>query len=418
MSPQNQDRLDIDRYYPKAPPDEILQEDPPSDNHEAEAVIAKTLDALGLNRSFLPPDAEMNISLLLRQLDEPSWLVRVTALRTLERLDEAIPIQPVIGLLYDKAEPETVRAAAAAVLGKQKQKEALSALLAALHDAAWYVRTEAVLALGEMENDAAVALLLQRLRDKKEHTAVRTAAIQVLGRQKRIIPVNVLRSALESEDVLLREATVGAIGHLGGILPTKERYALLQKVRLNDEETIVREAARYILEQMEETDSREIQHIRNVERRALFRLRVLVSCCWACMLFYLGATAWNLSQQPYPLIKYTGNLPHNLVEAVSKVIAIIPFMPVDHSLPLYLLFVLLFCFFFFRLIVLTVSVWGSPVRRRRRRNETHRLWSIGIQTSLPISYPHEMSKLLQSCLSLLLVLAFLLLSMWVLSIWV
>jgi HEAT repeat protein len=403
----NEDMLPytIGNHHSKAPPG----------NGTHDARIEKTLNFLGLNPSLLPLGNEKQMHLLLMQLKNPSWEVRAAALRTLERLHEPMQIQLIEDLLHDRHQHEAVRAAAASLLGKQRKETSVHALVAALHDPAWFVRAEVVLALGRMEQPAPIQELLVQLLNKYEHPTVRIVAIRVLVSRGYSIPVDILRSTLRSKDVPLREATMEAIGQLQGAVLTKDLYKLLQEVRLKDKENSIRTAAEHILRQMEEANPQQLWLIRNDGRKRVRNFRLLILCCWTAILGYLSLIAWNLYHLLY--LSRAQRSGATLVEILSNVVPLGPLASFSHSPFVYILFALAFCLVVYSLIKATESAWRSPARDQRDGNRSRELWSIGALTTIPIERHHEIGNFhLQVCLGLILV-VLLLLSICVSVLW-
>ncbi len=317
--------------------------------------------------------------------------------------------EPIEELLQDKHQHEAVRAAAASLLGKQKKERSVHTLVAALHDPAWFVRAEVVLALGRMEQHIPIQVLLSQLKNKYEHPTVRIVAIRVLVSHGHSIPVDILRSTLRSKDVPLREATMEAIKQILQETPlTRELYMLLQEVSRKDKEDSIRTAVVHILRQMEEVHPEQLWLIRNDHLKRVRGFRRLVLCCWIAIVGYLSLIAWNLYHLLYlSPVERSGV---TLIEILTKVVPLGPFTSFSSHFPLvYILFALVFCLVVYSLIKATESVWRPLSRGQRESNGTRELWSIGALTTIPIEHHHEGSNvLLQVCLGLILVVLLLL----------
>lgn len=127
-----------------------------------------------------------------------------------------------------------IRTAAVQVLGKQGK--AVEPLLKALHDENASVRAAATRALGIQGKQAPVEPLVEMLQDPEWR--VRTAAATALGRLKNRTPVEPLLPALHDEHESVRAAAVWALGTLGEQAPIEHLVIALQ-----DKAWAVREAA-------------------------------------------------------------------------------------------------------------------------------------------------------------------------------
>ncbi len=121
----------------------------------------------------------------------------------------------------------------------------VEALLAALHDPAWQVRTAAVQALGMLGKDMPVETLIAVLND--EDASVRAAVIRALGELGERAPLELLLVALQDPEWLVREIAAMMLGTLGERVPVEPLMATLQ-----DENSFVRQAAALALTQRQD----------------------------------------------------------------------------------------------------------------------------------------------------------------------
>lgn len=128
-----------------------------------------------MQRLGLPSEqdlSEKSVDELAVDLRSDNWEVRIAAARALGKLDSEAPVELLVPALDD--EDGSVRAAAVFALGKVGNRAPLNRLVAALHDPDWHVRETAVLALGKQGQRVPSEALMTALQDTDE--AVREAA--------------------------------------------------------------------------------------------------------------------------------------------------------------------------------------------------------------------------------------------------
>jgi WD40 repeat protein len=190
---------------------------------------------LGLGNTAFTSDAQ-----IISALSHHEWMVRVKAIRHLERLQELAHIPHLIAALQD--EHQAVRAAAARALGPLPVHTAITPLVTTLEDTSWHVRAEAALALGKHVEQAPIEPLVRALQDKDD--AVRAAATCALGQLGARVPIECLIKALYDPVWSVREAAAQALGEQG----TRAPITPLLLAR-NDEDSSVREAVEWALQQ-------------------------------------------------------------------------------------------------------------------------------------------------------------------------
>ena len=121
----------------------------------------------------------------------------------------------------------------------------IEALLAALHDPAWQVRTAAVQALRALGEDVPIEALIAALDD--EDASVRTAVMRALGGLGERAPLEPLLAALQDPEWLVREIAAMMLGTLGERVPIEPLMAAMQ-----DENPFVRQAAALALTQRQD----------------------------------------------------------------------------------------------------------------------------------------------------------------------
>jgi WD40 repeat protein len=177
---------------------------------------------------------------LIPTLSHHEWIVRVKAIRHLERSQEQEHISHLIAALQD--EHQAVRAAAARALGTLPTHTAITPLVTTLEDTSWHVRAEVALALGKYAEQAPLEPLVTALQD--EDDAVRAAATSALGQLGARVPIECLIKALYDPAWSVREAAAQALGEQG----TRAPITPLLLAR-SDEDSSVREAVEWALEQ-------------------------------------------------------------------------------------------------------------------------------------------------------------------------
>src|SRR6266700_397615 len=148
------------------------------DNME-NALVPSSLLSVVLQRLRLTPEqalSELSVDDLRAKLKSSNWEVRVTAVRALGKLDTDAHLELLMSALDD--EDESVRSAAVHVLGRAGKRVSLDRLMAALHDSDWHVRETAVLALGKHAQQVPGEVFITALSDTDG--SVREAAMLAL----------------------------------------------------------------------------------------------------------------------------------------------------------------------------------------------------------------------------------------------
>ncbi len=135
-------------------------------------------------------------------------------------------------------ENPAVRSAEAYRLGTEKIKEAVPALIKALGDEVPGVRINAIVALGQIGDEAAVDPLTNIL-NRDELPAARAMAAEALSRFEGREVKSRLLSAIESEDENVRISALKSLGETGG----EDELDSIIRIAENDPEWPVREAA-------------------------------------------------------------------------------------------------------------------------------------------------------------------------------
>ena len=95
--------------------------------------------------------------------EEDNWYKRAAGVRTLGKLGEQAPLEPLLAALED--EHEIVRATAVHAAGLLGERVPLEKIIASLQDPAWHVREVAALTLGELGERVPPEPLMSALND-------------------------------------------------------------------------------------------------------------------------------------------------------------------------------------------------------------------------------------------------------------
>jgi hypothetical protein len=149
---------------------------------------------------------------LIYDLKDRDPLVRSNAVKALGAIQDPRAVEPLIKVLKDK-DPLIQRQAVKA-LGRINDPRAVDPLIVVLGDKERrpYVRMSAAEALGWLGDPSAVAALIVALKD--EHWDVRSHAAEALGRIQDPLAVEPLIEALKDEDVTVRGNAVDALAKI------------------------------------------------------------------------------------------------------------------------------------------------------------------------------------------------------------
>lgn len=169
-------------------------------------------------------------------LEDKHWRIRTAVVRALGKLDHERVVDIIIHSLYDA--DEVVRREGAEILGILKDPRAVRPLCEVLDDNDKHVRFQVIQSLKNLSK-IDVKAFLEAIQDENHH--VRKNAIKIIGKHQgdpQIVPalINVLRT--DSKIVVRQEAAE----HLGWIGDDKATQTLIDTLH-NDEDAIVREIA-------------------------------------------------------------------------------------------------------------------------------------------------------------------------------
>jgi HEAT repeat protein len=180
---------------------------------------------------------ELLIPLLRDSLKAMDWWVRVEAVLALGALHAEVAIPALVEAL--KGDDQHVRAAAAATLAALRAESAAPALIEALRDKE-DVRAQAAGALGLLEIQAAVPALIEALENSRVFIGM--FAAWALGKLNASAAVPALIKALEDDKDRIRPEVAAALVSIGGDLAVQEFLK-----GLTDKEAVVRARAAWVL---------------------------------------------------------------------------------------------------------------------------------------------------------------------------
>jgi len=140
---------------------------------------------------------------LKKELVNPDNRIRYDAVLILEERGGPDAVQLLVGALRDP-EYVSIRWRAARALGKLRAREAVGALVDALHDESQHVRKGVAQALGQIGDPGAVPALIEALRDDERKVGLEAS--------------HALRDIGPPALVLLRQAESTATGNMKGAL--------------------------------------------------------------------------------------------------------------------------------------------------------------------------------------------------------
>ncbi len=182
-------------------------------------------------------DSEKALALLVEALEDADPQVREAAAKALEYMGNPATLEPLFQVaLFDKG--GGVRRAAATAMGALDSEKALALLVEAMEDTDPQVRKAAAKALEYMGNPAALEPLFQ-VALFGEDESVRRAAATAMGALDSEKALALLVEVLEDTDPQVREATVKALEYMGNPAALEP----LSQVALFDESDIVNEIA-------------------------------------------------------------------------------------------------------------------------------------------------------------------------------
>ncbi len=187
-------------------------------------------------------EAEQAVPLIKKVLDDPSLQVRSMAVFALgiKATSESFPL--LLELLED--DDYGIRADAAGALGYLQDPRAFDPLVRLFYeDTHWLVRFSAAVSLGNLQNPEAKVVLEQALHS--EQGVLQQAAIAALGEIKSVESLDEMLSFAQSQDWLVRQRLAQALANFS----TDKSISALNYLQ-KDSHPQVSEAATHSLEQI------------------------------------------------------------------------------------------------------------------------------------------------------------------------
>lgn len=158
--------------------------------------------------------SDVNLEQIAQQLESENQRDRMVALAQLRDVepDDAVPL--IKKVLYDKS--LQIRSMAVFALGVKPTAESYSLLLGLLEDEDYGIRADAAGAMGYLQDQRAFEPLV-RLFYEDTSWLVRFSAAVSLGNLQNPEAKAVLEEALESEEVVLQQAAIAALGEINSV---------------------------------------------------------------------------------------------------------------------------------------------------------------------------------------------------------
>ncbi len=152
---------------------------------------------------------------LLKDLNQSNKQLQQNSMNTLVKMDKLI-VEPLIDILQDHRKDISLREASAVVLGEIGDIKALIPLRnLLLQDKHWRIRTAAVKALGKLDHERVVDIIIHSLYDADE--VVRREGAEILGLLKNPRAVKPLCEVLDDNDKHVRFQVIQSLKNLSKI---------------------------------------------------------------------------------------------------------------------------------------------------------------------------------------------------------
>jgi HEAT repeat protein len=153
-------------------------------------------------------EAEDDVAVLLKKLTDAHWQVRQLAVQKLGEIGDSAAIPGLLTAL-DDADNDVREAVVEALVSF----EAVSGLIDALQHRSQNARRAAVMALGQLQDEAAIPGLIEMLQDVSAW--VRIPAAEALGEMQADDAISALIDALQDSDARVQQAAVDALKSIG-----------------------------------------------------------------------------------------------------------------------------------------------------------------------------------------------------------
>jgi len=176
---------------------------------------------------------------LLKALEHPYTDVREAAAEHLPR--DTVIIDPLIERVDHHN--KFVRTAAISILGRElKSEKAVDALIPLVNHFDIDTQREAILSLGCINDDRAIAPIIECLNNSK-HPFVRSACITTLGSFSSQPIVPLLLTYIQDTDVQIRHAAITALGRMREVKAVEQIFPFLRDMNINTRRIALRALA-------------------------------------------------------------------------------------------------------------------------------------------------------------------------------
>lgn len=178
---------------------------------------------------------------LIGDLKSKNYFVRYEAVRALGKTEDPRAIEPIIAAMNDK--DCFVRTEAAEVLGELKDLRAIEALIVGINDKDCFARISSALSLGKLKDPRAVEPLIRALEETDELEFKKALALALAHLQDPRAVSSLIKELNYDHRWRFRESVAEALGHTTDPRAVKTLIELLQEQILAHEEAEVRKTA-------------------------------------------------------------------------------------------------------------------------------------------------------------------------------
>jgi HEAT repeat protein len=212
---------------------------------QSQTVKDRVLAMIELQKGLIAP--LVALPLIQLALEDDNTQVRGMAVYSLGIQPTPENLSLLVPILTGDPDPN-MRAIAAGALGYLEDKRALEPLCHAFYeDGHWLVQFSAAVALGNLKDSKATAVLLEALGNK--HVLLQEAAIAALGEIGAVETLSHLLQFVDATDEMLRKRLAEALGNL----PSPQSQSALKFLQ-GDSNPLVAESARLSLQRLVESD--------------------------------------------------------------------------------------------------------------------------------------------------------------------
>ena len=172
------------------------------------------------------------LDILLAELKSQNYVIRKEVVTRLGGFKDRKTVDTLIGILENREEMVSIRAAAAASLNALRDERSVPALRQALTDENSAIRQQAVAALGNIKDAKTVAKLKEMVENRLETDAIRAAAVTALGNIGDRTSENLFIRALDNRIGNIRNNAILALGKLESTTAVPLLTSILEDKRI------------------------------------------------------------------------------------------------------------------------------------------------------------------------------------------